>query len=273
MLGKPVVVHAASRGAVDNASLGHIYALSRNASSDEFQFIDCDLTTWETSVASLPPGVGIAGEAAAYSTSSQIFWTFTLDHAGERAIVGIDVLTKSLRYSINASAWTPPVFMVSAIFEVDASGGLVVIGVPKPGAELLAYYVADPTGGGTGNTTHLGGIPCSDCSDWTWDPLGQTLYAVYNEDSSDDSSPPSLVAISVSNASAPAVVSNFTLENDFEFPQWDARTETVFGLELQQPGPAGSAYARNLTVLADPSGGVYSAASHGSIGGGLYRVL
>ena len=151
----PVVVHAPSRSP-SNASLGHIYALSRNASSDEFQYIDCDLTTWETSVSSLPPGVGIAGEAAAYSSASHTFWSFTLDHAGDRSIIGINVLTKNISYSVNASAWSPPVFMVSAIF-VAGSGSLFVIGVPKPGEELLVYSVADPTGGGAGNTTHLGG--------------------------------------------------------------------------------------------------------------------
>ena len=261
----PITVHHPSH--VSNTSLGHIYALSRNASSDEFQFIDCDLTTWETSVSSLPPGVDIAGNAAAYAIKSKTFWSFTLDHAGERSIIGIDVVGKDLRYSINASAWSPPVFMISAIFVIAGSEDLVVIGVPTPGEAMTMYRVADPTG--SGNTTHLGSLPCSGCEDWTWDPVGHVLYAVYNEDSSDGSSP-SLVAISIANASAPAVVSNFTLPSDFEFPQWDARTGAVFGLELQQlSGPAGG-YERNLTFIFSPADGFYNATSHGPISGGLY---
>lgn len=270
LLLSPVVVHTASRSGpqTNNASLGHIYALSRNASTNDFQYIDCDLTTWETSVSSLPPGVGIAGEAAAYASASHTFWSFTLDHAGERSLIGIDVITQSIIYTVNASAWDPPVFMVSAIF-VAASGSLVVIGVPNPGALPLLYYVSDPTGGGAGNTSHLGSLPCAGCSDWAWDPADEVLFAEYNEDSSDASSPPGLVAFSVANASAPVLVSNFTLDDDFEFPQWDPVTRSVFGLELQPPGPDGS-YTRNLTLLADPAGGVYSATSHGPIGDGLY---
>jgi hypothetical protein len=191
-----------------NTSLGYIYALARNASTNEFQFIDVDLTTWETNVSPLPSDVPIAGEASAFLGG--FFWSFTMDRTDTRSLIGIDVVSKAIAHSINASAWVPSVFMLNALFPVDDKGGLLAIGIPAPGQDQLLYYVSEPLGGGAGNTTHLGALPCDGCSDWAWDPVGERLYAVYGEDS-DDGAPPSLVVFSVANLSAPVVTANVTL--------------------------------------------------------------
>ncbi len=132
-----ILISTAARGP-NNESLGYIYALARNASSDMFQFIDLDLTTWETGVSALPPEVRIAGEAAAFMGG--IFWSFTMDQFGNRSIIGIDVSSKAIAYSVNASAWSPPLFIVSAIFPIHSNGGLLVIGV-APGNYPLRYCI------------------------------------------------------------------------------------------------------------------------------------
>ena len=249
------------------ASLGHIYAIARNASSDVIQFVDVDLTTWETSIGSLPLGFGET--ATLYSNG--FVWSEQAISADTRYLSAIDVSTKAVNVSINMSSWTPAPRFVLALFEAPSTivgGGLIVIARSVQNNGQDVYLVSDPAG--TANVSHVGTINCIDCGDWAWDQAGEVFYAISNEESSDPSGS-SLIGISIANASAPVVLANFTLLDAFEFPQWDAVNNALFGLSLISGGPAG--YSRNVTILSNPSAGVYNGTSHGTIGDGLYVIL
>ena len=253
------------RAAPANSSLGHIYAIARNASTNTFQFVDVDLTTWESSIGPLPTGFG---DVAAAAFSDDLYWTEQAVSASTRLLSAINVGSKAVVASINMSAWAPAPRFVVAIFPAPSIGGLLVISRSAPNAGQDLYLVSDPTG--AANVTLAGTIDCPDCGDWAWDGASDTLYAVSNEESSDPSGS-SLVGFSLINASAPIVVANFSLTNAFEFPQWDALTASLFGLSLVTGGPNG--YGRNFTLLNSPSKGILNETNHGTIGDGLYVIL
>ena len=248
-----------------NSSLGHIYSIARNASTNIFQFLDVDLTTWESSVGPLPGGFG---DVAAAAFSDGLYWTEQALSTSTRLLSAINVDNKAVVASINMSAWAPAPRFVVAIFPAPSVGGLLVVARSAPNAGQDVFLVSDPTG--TANVTLAGTVDCPDCGDWAWDGVSDTLYAISNEESSDPSGS-SLVGFSLSNASAPVLVANFTLTNAFEFPQWDTLTASLFGLSLVTGGPNG--YGRNFTVLNDPSNGALNETSHGTIGDGLYVIL
>lgn len=261
----PAITALLRHAAPANSSLGHIYSIARNASTNIFQFVDVDLTTWESSVGPLPTGFG---EVAAAAFCDDLYWTEQALSASTRFLSAINVGSKAVVASINMSAWAPAPRFVVAIFPAPSIGGLLVIARSAPTGGQDLYLVSDPTG--AANVTLAGTIDCPDCGDWAWDGASDTLYAVSNEESSDPSGS-SLIGFSLTNTSAPILVANFSLANSFEFPQWDALTASLFGLSLVTGGPNG--YGRNFTVLDGPSNGVLNETNHGTLGDGLYVIL
>jgi hypothetical protein len=230
----------------------------------------------ETTVAPLPPGplIHLIGQAALYDNGT--FWTAYISgefDPGARLVVGINVGTREVAYTLNASSWQAPtpLHVVVDIFANPHSfggGGLIVTARLSHSEDLYFYEVADPRGAGTARL--LGSLDCTYCADMAWDPTGELLYALYNAEASDDATG-SLVVISTANASAPTVIANVSLQGHFSFPQWDGATRSVIGLTLVEGGPAG--FTRNVTLLSDPATGAYNATSHGAIGGGFYVDL
>lgn len=70
-----LVIIAYASAHTEGAALGHIYALALNSSTDTPQFVDVDLTSWETAAAPLPAGppIHLIGQAACYDNGT--FWT------------------------------------------------------------------------------------------------------------------------------------------------------------------------------------------------------
>ena len=260
------------------ASLGHIYALAPNSSTDLPQFVDVDLTTWELTVAPLPGPVHLIGQAATYDNGT--FWSAYISGVnfdlGSRVVVGIDVSTHAVAYSLNASGWDSPspIHVVEDIFvnPYSPQGTCLIVTARALHTDALLFFAVDDPRG-TGTARFLGSLNCTYCADMTWDPSGGNLYALYNPAYTDDTSSGLLVTISVANASAPAVVANVSLQGGFAFPQWDATTSSVVGLVLAPSNGGRVPYTRNVTFLADPASGVYNATDHGAVGGGLYVDL
>lgn len=189
--------------------------------------------------------------------------------SSQRLVVGIDVATREVAYTLNASAWKCPgtLHIVVDVF-AGSSGGLVVTARAVKSTELLFYAVPDPRG--SGSATLLGSLPCEYCADATWDAQDELMYVLADSSGASDDAGGSLWAISTANLSAPVVVANVTLPGSFGFPQWDPASRAVVGLSLV---PAGSGFTRNVTLLYEPASGVYNATSHGAISGGFYVDL
>lgn len=186
--------------------------------------------------------------------------------------MGIDVVTREVAFTINASAWECPgtLHVVVDVFAGGASakGGLLVTARAVRSSDLLFYVVPDPRGSGA--ATLLGSLPCEYCADATWDAQGEVMYVLADSGGASDDAGGSLWAISTANLSAPTVIANVTLQAPFGFPQWDPVSRNVVGLTL---APAGGTFTRNVTLLYEPASGIYNATSHGAIGGGFYVDL
>lgn len=262
-----VIVALLSVATTQAASLGHIYALTSNGTTNLYNVVDVDLTTWGMSVGpSLGQDYGTFGQAALYKNGT--FWAFAWDKIAN-FILGFNTTTLAQQYSLNVSAWVhgADIELVSAIFANPRTNGLVVLA--SSGSGVLVYSVSNPQEPEPAAAL-LGELPCTDCSDFAWDPATEMLFAVLNEES--ETSSGNMLVFSTANASAPTLTSNITLQSSFEFPQWDELSQRVTGLTLIQGGPGG--YSRNFTLLAtSPGNNAYNETSHGTVPNGYFVIL
>ena len=256
--------------------LGHIYAVAQNGTNNLLNLVDVDLDTWETRVGpTLPPGLDTFGQAALYDAATlpgtPLLWVF-LFSAADNLVAGFDVATGALAVTLNCSSWPGggPYF-ISDIFAHGGPGELLVVGSygsAAPGVQTL--YAVSGAGGPAPSVAALGNITCGGiggyCGDAALDVSRSLLFQVSGEDDTDDSG--SLV---VTNIATLAPVAAFALDAHFEFPQWDAATQSLIGLSLGTGGPNG--YYRNVTLLVDPARGALNESSRGTIGGGFYVIL
>lgn len=258
------VFHAPTRS--HGASLGHVYAISSNGTTNELQVVDVDLTTWAIRVSAPYPGFTAFGQAAAVQNGT--FWTFLMDDTG-CYLAGFDTGTLALVTVLNTSSWVDAgrCVFIDDVFAFPSNESLLVIGRADSSGLQAFYVVADPHDG-TGAAQLLGSVSCVDCGDITWDAATGTLYEIEGEDDENDSG--NLIVVSLQgNGSKPSVVGNFTLANHFSFPQWDAATRTLTGLSLSST-PAG--YARNVSRMAVTAMG-YNVTDHGALGDGFFVIL
>ena len=131
----------------------------------------------------------------------------------------------------------------------------------------MTLFAVDPATDEAALLADLAPAECASyCADAEFDAVGGLLYMVAGEE--DDGDDAVLVVLNVSAAPV-ALAAAVPLSHHFAFPQWDAKTRSIFGLELST-GP----YARNMTLLADPARTrAFSPTSHGALGDGLYVIL
>ena len=213
-------------------SLGHIYALTSNGTTNLLNVIDVDLTTWETTVGpSLAPTLDTFGQAALcvvfinfsrlllqltqlplFRYDNGTFWAAAFDNYANY-VIGFDVITLTPKYVLNASMWESGTSLgvVESIFSNPRTGGLVVTGFLVGATHPLAFYSVENPTAPSPTVQLLGGFPCPNyCSDFAWDSKGEVLYTISNEESETVSG--QLFAVSTSNSSSPALLSNVTLQ-------------------------------------------------------------
>jgi hypothetical protein len=236
------------------APLGHIYALTSNGSTNLLNFIDVDLTTWSISVGpSLNSEIRTAEQAAVYSNGT--YWTDAFDDFGA-FLVGFDVGSKTMAYSLNVSTWpkSGKFLFLDGIF-VASSGSLLVAGNGGCNAQGCGdekfYAVSEPQSPSP-RVEFLGSLPFGGVADVTFDANSDTVYFILGEGS--ETSSGTLIGVAAAAGSAPRIIANVTLQSFFSFPQWDSGTLSVFGLTLYTGAPGG--YARNVTFLSVPPGQV-----------------
>ena len=139
-----------------------------------------------------------------------IFWAFSWD-AYAFLVVGFDVTTLAPTYVLNASTWEngASLQLIWAIFANPRTGGLLVIGNAGGDSALAFYSVVNPTSASP-TVSYLGNLPCTDCSDFAWDAMGEVLYAISNEESQTGSG--QLLAVSTKDSTPPVLVANITLQ-------------------------------------------------------------
>ena len=265
-----VLVPSLGAQASSSASLGHIYALTSNGTTNCLNLLDVDLTSWGIRVGpSLAPSVDTAEQAAAFDNGT--FWTDTFDDFGAY-IVGFDVSTMEVAYSLNISTWplSGGFLFIDGIF-VTVEGDLLVAGNAGCNAQGCGdeqfYRIADPKGKGV--AAHIGSLPFGGVADVTFDPVSSSIFFILGEGS--ETSSGVLLGVEAPPGGVPEIVANITLQDFFAWPQWDAGSQSVFGLSLYR-GPA--ALARNVTFLAVPPGETaFNATTHGTIPGGYYVSL
>lgn len=140
---------------------------------------------------------------------SGTFWAFATDSSGVY-LLGFSDANLALQYTLNVSSWPNGhvVDVVTAIFANPQTSGLVVVG-SAGGAQQFVFSVTGQLGPSPA-ASFLGPLPCADCSDFSWDPEGEVLYAIVDEESQTSSG--SMLAISTANISAPTIIYNITLE-------------------------------------------------------------
>lgn len=253
-----------------STSLGHIYALTSNGTTNCLNLLDVDLTSWGIRVGpSLAPSIATAEQAAVFDNGT--FWTDTFDDFGAY-VVGFDVSTMEVAYSLNISTWpmSGGFLFIDGIF-VTMEGDLLVAGNAGCNAQGCGdeqfYRVADPKGKGV--AVHIGSLPFGGVADVTFDPVSSSIFFILGEGS--ETSSGVLLGVEAPPGGVPEIVANITLQDFFAWPQWDASSQSVFGLSLYR-GPA--ALARNVTFLAVPPGETaFNATTHGAIPGGYYVSL
>ena len=110
-------------------SLGHIYALSLNGTTNKLNLLDVDLTTWTIRVGPTltdPYDVATAEQAAAYDDGT--YWTDTFDDFGGY-VSGFNVSSMAIEYTLNVSNWPQSggFLFLDGIF-VTGAGDLLVTG-------------------------------------------------------------------------------------------------------------------------------------------------
>ena len=247
-----------------SAGLGHIYSVATNGTTNNDNFLDLDLTTWEVSVGpDLGPGFETFGQAAAVVDS--VYWLFNLGNRRSALLTGIDVATRAVAYNLDASQWPlGGTYFFEAVFAQADGHSLLVVGSygsAAPGL-LVLYSIAAPKSAAP-VVTHLGNVTCPDyCADAAFHAPSGTLYLTSG---ASDTSSGSLVEVSLSAPGGPAITRTSPLANFFDFKQV-AADGGLFGLSLWS-APGGP--ARNLTRL-DSS---LAPVDEGAIGDGLYVVL
>lgn len=247
------------------ASLGHIYAVSSNGTTNDDNFLDVDLDTWQISAGpDLGKNYDTFGQAAAIQDG--VYWTFDMGEPLNADLTGIDIATKSIAFRLNTSLWpSGGPFFFDSLFAV-ADGALLVVGsygsaIP----DLISLYRVDsPTA--AAQVTLLGNVTCPGyCEDGALDVASSTLY--FTSGASDTASG-SLVAVSL-GPGAPAVTGTAPLADFFDFKQFSSAEGGLFGLSLWRT-EAGGIMGRNVTRLRAPG---FAPDSAGPIGDGMYVVL
>lgn len=245
------------------ASLGHIYAVSSNGTTNDDTFLDVNLDTWEISTG---PDLGRSydtfGQAAAIQDG--VYWTFDMGQPLNADLTGIDITSKSIAFRLNTSLWpSGGPFFFDSIFAI-ADGALLVVGAygsAKPDLISL-YHVESPKS--SPRVTLLGNVSCPGyCEDGALDAASSTLY--FTSGASDTASG-SLVAVSL-GPGAPAVTGTVPLADFFDFKQFSPAEGGLFGLSLWR---SAAGIMRNVTRLRAPG---FSPESAGPIGDGMYVVL
>ena len=147
-----------------------------------------------------------------HSYDNGTFWASAWDTWGTY-LIGFDDATLAAQHSLNTTTWPngSNVAFVVAVFANPRTSGLVVIGSAGSGP-LFVYSITEQFSAAPA-VAFLGPLPCADCSDFTWDSLGEVIYAIVDEESQTDSG--SLLAISTASGT-PTVVANITLQVDAE---------------------------------------------------------
>lgn len=247
-------------------SLGHLYAVTSNGTTNEDNFIDVNLDTWEVSVGpTLPATYDTFGQAAAVVDG--VYWTYNMGETYNAALTGIDVTTRSIAFDVNVSQWKfGGPFFFDSIFAAQDGHSLLVVGSfgSRDPDIVILYSIATPKTNPV--STFLGNVTCPGyCEDGAFDPVTNTLYLTSG---ATDTSSGNLVAISLGGANGPSVTSTTPLSDFFDFKQWDSASSGLFGLTLWTADSGNM--ARNVTRL---KGSSFAPTSQGPIGDGLFVVL
>lgn len=192
-------------------SLGHIFALTSNGTTNCLNLLDVDLTTWGVRVGpALAPSVFTAEQAAIFDNGT--FWTDTFDDFGAY-VVGFDVSALSIAYTLNVSTWPQSggFLFLDGIF-VTSGGDLLVAGNAGCNAKGCGdekfYRIADPKG--AGSAEYLGSLPFGGVADVTFDAASDTIYFILGEGS--ETSSGALVGVEAMPGGTPKIVANITLQ-------------------------------------------------------------
>jgi hypothetical protein len=264
---------------------GAVYAIALNGTTNTQQFLVADLETFIVSPVgpSLGADVDVMGSASVVEPSSGLFFA-TLYYfgpsaraaghgpapAGPRArpfpllsddridLVGLNLATGAVEFSLNTSAWTGDFLFVTGIFLRPATPGVLFVVGEQP---KLGYQVFVDVNVATGAFNVLGRLAANSGSDAAFDPATGYLYELLTDGSDDDSGNLTIVDTS---ASPPAVIGAVQLANFFDLPQWDAKTGALTGLMLSQPTPGD--YGRNFTLLYPSADNAFNVSVHGTLG-------
>lgn len=239
----------------ENGSVGFLYFVSLNGTTNKNQLYCTDLNHWSTFPFGEPlDGKEAIGSAAAVDHDSGIYYQLLLNGIGGdpgSAYTSITAfstasgkLTKEFKVDSLLSG-SSALTMVSAFFIVPSSkGNMLVVAREIVNHKEGAQYVLD-LDVGSGIATVRGSFNSS-AGMWTWDASGETLWGVtYDENAKDPSG--TMVAVSTKPGDV-SVLGTFNTSNFFMLPEWNQKLKAIHGLELFK-GPPGPAYDRRFATV------------------------
>lgn len=251
-----------------------MYGIAINGTTNFYQFIRADLTTFGLSILSTLDGYFPLSSAAVVDQEG-IYWTpiaqqgqrghthekitptvqhrtphrsshfhprtFEGQNADSVLLIGLSTQTGKILQSFPTTGWLPnaSIVLIECIFtNPNKADNLFIVARDPKVANVQALLDFNTHSG----AVHLRGTVSATGGDCAWNPAGDLLYEIY---APDDTTSGSLLVLST--APPTRAVGTIALQNFFALPAWDDQNNGLVGLVLTD-GAAGS-HGRNTTVL------------------------